>query len=50
MSLDCPRFVLSDPEGKIFDHPYLKLAGRSGDREQEGRILNINYSDEKLNN
>ena len=27
-----PRLVLSDPEGKIFDHPYLKLAGRSGDR------------------
>ena len=27
-----PRLVLSDPEGKIFDHPRLKMAGRSGDR------------------
>ncbi len=27
-----PRLVLSDPEGKIFDHPSLKLSGRSGDR------------------
>ena len=27
-----PRLILSDPEGKIFDHPHLKLAGRSGDR------------------
>jgi pyruvate-formate lyase-activating enzyme len=27
-----PRLVLSDSEGKIFDHPRLKLAGRSGDR------------------
>lgn len=27
-----PRLLFSDPEGKIFDHPYLKLAGRSGDR------------------
>jgi pyruvate-formate lyase-activating enzyme len=27
-----PRLVLSSPEGKIFDHPHLKLAGRSGDR------------------
>ena len=26
------RLVVSDPQGKIFDHPFLKLAGRSGDR------------------
>ena len=29
---DVPRLVLSDPDGKIFSHPYLKMAGRSGDR------------------
>ena len=27
-----PRLVLSDPGGNIFDHPSLKLSGRSGDR------------------
>ncbi len=27
-----PRLVLSDPEGNIFDHPSLKVSGRSGDR------------------
>ena len=27
-----PRLVLSDPEGNLFDHPSLKLSGRSGDR------------------
>jgi len=27
-----PRLVLSDPEGRIFDHPFLKMAGRSGGR------------------
>ena len=27
-----PRLVLSDPTGNIFDHPSLKLLGRSGDR------------------
>ncbi len=27
-----PGLVFSDPEGRIFDHPYLKLAGRSGDQ------------------
>jgi pyruvate-formate lyase-activating enzyme len=27
-----PRLILSDPEGNIFDHPSLKLSGRSGDR------------------
>ncbi len=27
-----PRFVLSDPGGKIYEHPHLMLAGRSGDR------------------
>jgi pyruvate-formate lyase-activating enzyme len=32
MDFDYSSLVLSDPEGKIFDHPYLKLAGRSGDR------------------
>jgi pyruvate-formate lyase-activating enzyme len=32
MDFDYPRLVLSDPEGKVFDHPHLKLAGRSGDR------------------
>jgi pyruvate-formate lyase-activating enzyme len=32
MTLEYPRLILSDSEGKIFDHPYLKLAGRSGDR------------------
>jgi len=32
MSLAYPQLVLSDPEGNIFDHPSLKLSGRSGDR------------------
>ncbi len=27
-----PRLILSDPKGKIFDHPSLEMAGRSGDR------------------
>ena len=27
-----PRLIFSGPEGKIFDHPRLKIAGRSGDR------------------
>ena len=27
-----PRLILSDPKGGIFDHPLLKMAGRSGDR------------------
>ena len=30
--MDSPRLVFSNPEGKIFDHPRFKLAGRSGDR------------------
>jgi pyruvate-formate lyase-activating enzyme len=30
--VEYPRLVFSDPEGRIWDHPYLKLAGRSGDR------------------
>jgi len=30
--LEYPQLIFSDPEGKIFDHPRLKLAGRSGDR------------------
>ncbi len=32
MSLEYPRLVFADPEGRILDHPHLKLAGRSGDR------------------
>jgi pyruvate-formate lyase-activating enzyme len=31
-SLEYPRLVFSDPEGRILDHPHLKLVGRSGDR------------------
>jgi pyruvate-formate lyase-activating enzyme len=27
-----PRLILSDPEGNIFDHSFLKVSGRSGDR------------------
>src|SRR3972149_682939 len=27
-----PRLILSDPEGNVFDHPSLKLSGRSGNR------------------
>jgi len=27
-----PRLVLSDREGRVLDHPFLKMAGRSGDR------------------
>ena len=30
--LEYPRLVVSDPEGKICDHPFLKLSGRSGSR------------------
>ena len=30
--LEYPRLILSDPEGNIFDHPSLKLSGRSGNR------------------
>jgi pyruvate-formate lyase-activating enzyme len=30
--LESPRLVFADPEGRILDHPHLKLAGRSGDR------------------
>jgi hypothetical protein len=29
---ESPRLILSDPKGNIFDHPSLKLSGRSGDR------------------
>jgi pyruvate-formate lyase-activating enzyme len=32
MSFEYPRLILSDPEGNIFDHPSLKVSGRSGDR------------------
>jgi pyruvate-formate lyase-activating enzyme len=31
-SFEYPRLVFSGPEGRILDHPHLKLAGRSGDR------------------
>jgi pyruvate-formate lyase-activating enzyme len=31
-NVEYPRLILSDPEGNVFDHPDLKLAGRSGDR------------------
>jgi pyruvate-formate lyase-activating enzyme len=31
-NVEYPRLVFSDPKGRILDHPYLKLAGRSGDR------------------
>jgi pyruvate-formate lyase-activating enzyme len=27
-----PRLILSDPEGRVLDHPFLKMAGRSGGR------------------
>jgi len=27
-----PRLILSDPDGNVFDHPFLKLSGRSGNR------------------
>jgi len=30
--LEYPRLILSDPEGNVFDHPSLKLSGRSGNR------------------
>lgn len=29
---ELPRLTFSNTEGKIFDHPFLKLSGRSGDR------------------
>jgi pyruvate-formate lyase-activating enzyme len=32
MSVEYPKLVFSDPEGRILNHPYLKMAGRSGDR------------------
>jgi len=32
MSFELPRLILSDPKGRIFDHPFLKMAGRSGNR------------------
>ncbi len=31
-AFEYPRLILSDLEGNIFDHPSLKLSGRSGDR------------------
>ncbi len=32
MGFEYPSLIFSDSEGKIFDHPRLKLTGRSGDR------------------
>jgi pyruvate-formate lyase-activating enzyme len=32
MSSEHPRLVLSDREGRILDHPFLKMAGRSGNQ------------------
>ncbi|MDI7259599.1 MAG: radical SAM protein, partial [Thermodesulfobacteriota bacterium] len=32
MGFEYPSLLFSDPDGKIFDHPNLKIAGRSGDR------------------
>lgn len=32
MGLEYPSLLFSDPDGKILDHPNLKIAGRSGDR------------------
>jgi pyruvate-formate lyase-activating enzyme len=32
ISSEYPRLILSGPEGNIFDHPSLKLSGRSGNR------------------
>ncbi len=32
MGFEYPRLIFSDPHGTIFDHPYLKMAGRSGNR------------------
>jgi pyruvate-formate lyase-activating enzyme len=31
MNLEYPRLIFSNPESEVFDHPYLKLASRSGD-------------------
>jgi hypothetical protein len=30
MDFEYPRLVLSDSEGNVFDHPFLRMAGRSG--------------------
>ena len=27
---DLPRMIYADPEGRIYDHPYLRMAGFSG--------------------
>ena len=32
MHSELPRLILSDPDGRVFDHPFLKMAGRSGER------------------
>jgi pyruvate-formate lyase-activating enzyme len=32
MGFEYPSLILSNPEGKVFNHPDLKLAGQSGDR------------------
>jgi pyruvate-formate lyase-activating enzyme len=36
-----PGLIFSGPEGKIFEHPRLKLAGRSGDRMELPRPLEL---------
>jgi len=40
MRFEYPRLIFSGPDGKIFDHPSLRLAGRSG-----GRIVPLNPSE-----
>ena len=40
MRFEYPRLIFSDPDGKIFDHPSLKMAGRSG-----GSIVPLNSSE-----
>ncbi|HVP80715.1 MAG TPA: radical SAM protein [Thermodesulfobacteriota bacterium] len=32
VDFEYPRLILSDPEGNVFDHPSLKVSGRSGNR------------------
>jgi pyruvate-formate lyase-activating enzyme len=32
MDFEYPKLILSDSKGKVFDHPFLKMAGRSGDQ------------------
>jgi pyruvate-formate lyase-activating enzyme len=32
MNLSYPRLIVSDTQGRIYNHPFLEMAGRSGDR------------------